>query len=207
MLTNFPVMKKILLFFICASMVFSINAQNSTGTSFSSINPKLPALDKSPMDMCYFPSDYPILKAQNKVSSPLVARVIYGRPQKNDRIVFGELVEYNKVWRLGANEATEIEFFKDVVIGGKKVPKGRYTLYAIPTETRWTMIINRETDIWGAFIYDASKDVVRTEVDVTKLETPVEPFSMTFAKTTRGANLVVAWENVSVTLPVDFTSK
>ena len=63
----------------------------------------LQPLDKSPMDMCYFPVNYPVLKIQNKVTEPLAARVIYSRPQKNGRSVFGELVEYNKIWRLGAN--------------------------------------------------------------------------------------------------------
>ena len=84
------------------------------------------------------------------------------------------------------------------------MPKGRYTLYAIPTELHWTMIINKDTDIWGSFVYDKSKDVVRTVVDVTNLDTPVEPLSMVFNKTSKGANLVIAWEMVSVTLPVEF---
>src|SRR6476620_3840718 len=77
----------------------------------------LPPLDKSPMDMSYYPVNYPILKIQDKATEPLLARVIYGRPQKNGRVIFGELVEYGKIWRLGANEATEIEFYKDVKIG------------------------------------------------------------------------------------------
>jgi hypothetical protein len=116
---------------------------------------RFPALDKSPMDMSYYPVNYPILKIQDKASEPLLARVVYSRPQRNGRNVFGELLEYNKVWRLGANEATEIEFYKDVVIGTKLVPKGKYTLYAIPNLEKWTFIINKETDIWGAFKYDA----------------------------------------------------
>ena|SRR6476469_1397530 len=92
----------------------------------ASLKLKLPVLDKSPMDMAYFPADYPVLKIQDKATDPLVARIIYSRPQKDGRILFGELIEYNTVWRLGANEATEIEFFKDVKIGGKKLVKGRY---------------------------------------------------------------------------------
>src|SRR5437764_8964762 len=93
---------------------------------------KLSELDKSPLDMAYFPADYPMLKIKNKAVVSPVARVIYSRPQVDNRVIFGELIEYNKVWRLGANEATEIEFFKDVMINGKKVAKGRYTLYVIP---------------------------------------------------------------------------
>jgi hypothetical protein len=163
---------------------------------------KVTPLDKSPMDMIYFPADYPILKTQNKVTATPISRVIYSRPQKDNRVIFGELVEYNKVWRLGANEATEIEFFKDVTIGGKKVPKGRYTLYAIPTETKWTIILNKDTDTWGAFVYDEKKDVLRTDVPVQTLNTPVEAFSMNFNKTDKGMDLFIAWDNVSVTLPI-----
>ena len=73
---------------------------------------KFPQIDKSPMDMSYYPNAYPHLKIQDKLTEPLVARVIFSRPQKNGRAIFGELLEYGKVWRLGANEATEIEFFQ-----------------------------------------------------------------------------------------------
>src|SRR4051812_36369771 len=69
---------------------------------------KLPPVDKSPMDMSYYPNSYPVLKIQDKITEPLVARVIYSRPQKNGRTIFGELLEYGQVWRLGANEASEI---------------------------------------------------------------------------------------------------
>ncbi|WP_315818688.1 DUF2911 domain-containing protein [Paraflavitalea speifideaquila] len=78
---------------------------------------KLSGIDKSPMDMAYYPVNYPVLKIQNKVSEPLMARVIYSRPLKNGRSVFGELVEYGQIWRLGANEATEIELYRDVKCG------------------------------------------------------------------------------------------
>lgn len=164
---------------------------------------KVPALDKSPMDMSYFPADYPMLKTQNKTTSAPVARVIYSRPQKDNRVIFGELIEYNKVWRLGANEATEIEFFQDVTINGKKIVKGRYTLYAIPTETKWTIILNKDTDTWGAFVYDEKKDVLRTDVPVQTVVTPVEAFSMSFTKTTKGMNLNIAWDTITVSLPID----
>ena len=67
---------------------------------------KFPQIDKSPMDMSYYPNGYPVLKIQDKLSEPLVARVIFSRPQKSGRTIFGELLEYGKIWRLGANEAT-----------------------------------------------------------------------------------------------------
>ena len=170
--------------------------------SFSQSAIKLPDVDKSPMDVSYYPGNYPILKIQNKATEQLVARVLYSRPQRQGRKVFGDLVEYGKVWRLGANEATEIEFYKDVKIDGKKIIKGRYTLYAVVNETMWTIILNKDTDTWGAFKYDSKKDVMRTDVPVQKTDELVESMSMWFEKSTSGLLLIIAWEQVKVALPI-----
>ncbi|HEU4860014.1 MAG TPA: DUF2911 domain-containing protein [Chitinophagaceae bacterium] len=171
-------------------------------SSFSQSAPKLPEVDKSPMDVSYYPGNYPILKIPNKATEPLVARVIYSRPQKQGRKVFGELVEYGKVWRLGANEATEIEFYKDVKIDGKKIGKGRYTLYAVVNESAWTMILNKDTDTWGAFKYDSKKDVMRTDVPVQKTGEMIESMSMWFEKSASGLSLIIAWEQVKISVPI-----
>ena len=201
-------MKKILLICLVTVSVKPALAQSNTAMTeisagSAATKTKLPALDKSPLDMAYFPADYPTLKTQNKAMLPPLMRVIYSRPQRDSRAIFGELVEYGKVWRMGANEATEIEFFKDAMVGGKKIPKGRYTLYAIPDTTKWTVIINRDTDTWGAFIYDSKKDILRTDVPIQKLPSPVEPLSMTFTKTDKGAALLIAWEHQSVSMPIE----
>ena len=152
--------------------------------------------------MIYYPVNYPVLKIQDKAIEPLVARIIYSRPQKNNRTVFGDLVEYGKVWRLGANEATEIEFFRDVKINGKKLVKGKYTMYAVVNPSSWTMIFNKETNTWGAFKYDPKKDALRMDVPVEKSKDVVEAFTIGFDKTTSGLNIVTLWEDVKVTLPV-----
>ena len=184
-------MKKIIVFTILTIFAATINAQS-----------KLPPLDQSPMDMSYYPVDYPILRIQDKAKEPLISRIIYGRPQKNNRIIFGDLVPYGSVWRLGANEATEIEFFKDVKISGKKIAKGRYTLYALPEEDKWTIILNNETNIWGAFKYDEKKDVLRTDVPVQKQTDTINIFTIVFEKNnSNSANLVVSWEDVFVKMP------
>ncbi len=187
-------MKFLFSFLLFSTLVFTATAQNGS---------KLPPLDKSPMDMAYYPVNYPILRIQpNKVTEPLIARVVYSRPSKNGRKVFGELVEDGKVWRLGANEATEIEFFRDVKIGGKTVKKGRYTLYALENPTKWTLIVNKEIGIWGAFKYDATKDLVRTDCAVVKTTDIVESFTMTFEKVTdKSISLVMNWDDVVVKLP------
>lgn len=189
-------MKKIFLFFLVLFI--------STGLVIAQQEQTYPPLDKSPMDMSYFPNNYPLLKIQGKITEPLAARVIYSRPQKSGRTIFGELVEYGKVWRMGANEATELELFKHAKIGDKKIPKGRYTLYAIPYENKWTLIVNKDTDIWGAFKYDPKKDLVRVDVPVEKNSEMTEALTMIFEKRADGANLVIVWDNVRVALPIIF---
>lgn len=178
----------------CMFLLFSFLAHAQSGL-------KLPEVDKSPMDISYFPNNYPVLKIQNKTSDPLIARVIYSRPQKQGRKIFGELVEYGKIWRLGANEATEIEFYRDVRLGNKKISKGRYTIYAIAYENYWSFIINKDTDTWGAFKYDAKKDVARLDVPVQKTEESAENLSMIFDKTETGMALIIAWEQVKASIP------
>ena len=171
-------------------------------TSMALAQSRFPAMDKSPMDMSYYPPNYPILKIQDKATEPLLARVVYSRPQKNGRNVFGELLEYGNVWRLGANEATEIEFYKDMLIGNKLVPKGRYTLYAIPNQDKWTIIVNKETDIWGAFKYDSNQDIARVDAPVQKLPDALEAFAMVFEKSGNGFLLTAAWDTMAVSLPI-----
>ena len=163
---------------------------------------KLPPLDKSPMDMSYYPVGYPVLKFQNKVTDPLVMRIIYSRPQLNGRKVFGDLQKLGEVWRLGANEVTEIQFFKDVWINNKKIKKGRYSLYCIPFNDKWTLIINKETDVWG-LKYDAEKDVTRIDLPIEKNST-TEALTIIFAKSDTGANMLMYWDDVKATLPITF---
>jgi len=187
-------MKKITFLLCAVSICATIYAQTAVSN--------LPAIDKSPMDMAYYPNNYPVLKIQDKVSEPVIARVIYSRPQKNNRTVFGELIEYNTVWRMGANEATEIEFYRDVKIGGKKILKGKYTLYALVNPTEWTLILNKETDTWGAFKYDQKKDVTRIKVPVQQSLVPTDVFTIFFEKIANGMNLNIAWDTVLVSLPI-----
>ncbi len=172
---------------------------------FCTAQSSLPPLDKSPMDMCYYPVDYPVLKIQHKSDAPLVARVIYGRPQKNDRSIFGDLVPYDMIWRMGANEATEIEFFRDVKIDKNKVAKGRYTMYAIPSTDKWTIILNKETDTWGAFGYDAKKDLIRSDVKVNTRPDIIDVFTICFeGKEKNKTNLMIGWDNKEVHLPINW---
>jgi hypothetical protein len=185
-------MKRLL--FACLYSFFYVSVATAQST--------LPPIDKSPMDESYCPANYPLLKIQDKVTDPLLARVIYSRPQKNDRTIFGDLIEYGKVWRMGANEATEIEFYQPVKMGDIKIKKGRYTLYAIPDTGKWTIILSKETDTWGSFKYDPKKDIARIEVPV-KIQTEVaEVLTITFDKSDKGYDLQFYWDNIKITVPI-----
>jgi hypothetical protein len=160
-------------------------------------------LDKSPMDESYSPTNYPILKMDGKIKTAPVARVIYSRPQKLGREIFGGIVAYNKIWRMGANEATEIEFFKNVKINNKTLNKGRYTMYAICTDSAWTIIFNSEKDIWGLY-YNSEKDVMHVNVPVHQNNESVEAFTIYFEDFTGGTTLNVLWDTTKVSLPLYF---
>jgi hypothetical protein len=163
---------------------------------------KMPTVDKSPLDFSYCPANYPSLKIQNKNTDPLIARVIYSRPSLNNRKIFGEMLPFGDLWRIGANEATEIEFFKDVYINKVKIKKGRYSLYVIPFENKWTVVINKELDTWGAFNYSVKKDVYRIDLPLEILPTATEALTIYFEKNAAYFNMIMSWENVKAVLPI-----
>ncbi|MCH5690689.1 DUF2911 domain-containing protein [Niabella sp. W65] len=128
-------------------------------------------------------------------------RVIYSRPHLQGRKLFEEILKYGQTWRLGANEATELDVFQPVTIGNKKLPVGRYTLYAIPKAGYWTIAVNNDLDLWG-LKQDVSKDLLRVEVPVTYYNPVMEYFTMVFEKSDTGANLIIAWDDALVKLPI-----
>ncbi len=160
-------------------------------------------VDISPMDMSYFPVDYPKIKMANGSVSPPVARVVYSRPHLQRRRLFSGILKYDEPWRLGANESTEIEFYKNVTIEGKKIKAGRYILYCIPHKDSWTIALNNNIDTWG-LKQDSTKDVDRFKVPATTNNPILEYFTMVFEKTDTGANLIIGWDDVVVKLPVSF---
>ncbi len=160
-------------------------------------------VDISPMDMVYFPVDYPVLKMSGKNVPDLVARVIYSRPHREGRKIFGGLLKYGEVWRLGANEATEIEFFKRIMIQGKTVQPGRYVLYCIPSQDKWIVVLNKNVFSWG-LSFPQEDDINRFEIPVETLNASTEFFTMFFEPTEKGANLVMTWDEILTRLPLQF---
>lgn len=127
-------------------------------------------------------------------------KVTYGRPYKKGREIFGGLERYGKVWRTGADEATQITFEKDVTFGGKPVKAGTYTLFTIPNEKEWTVILNGQLGQWGAYDYDKNKgkDVAQITVPVKKLDKVVEQHTIRFAD----PGMIIEWDKTQVTVPL-----
>jgi len=196
-----------IIFFSCASKSKTNNAgqsfsKNDTSIAAPSSNP-YSVVDISPMDMSYFPVDYSKRKMAHDISTPPVMRVIYSRPHKQGRVIFGDLLKYGERWRLGANEASEIEFFENVVIQNKKINAGRYVIYCIPYPEKWTMILNNDVFTWGLKI-DSTKDLLKFDIPIKKTSTNFEYFTMVFQPITHGAELVMAWDDTEARLPINF---
>lgn len=158
-------------------------------------------LDKTPMDKAFYPDNF---SHDRKGDDKALIRVTYSRPAKMNREVMGKLVPYGKVWRVGADEATEIKFYQDATIQGQKVKAGTYSLFAIPGESEWAIILNKDLDYWGAYSYKEANDVLRVKVPVKKTSEPVENFSIQFAKSGDGAVMKFGWENTLVETPITF---
>jgi hypothetical protein len=181
----------------------TVASKDSTPLQNLAVN-QLSPVDVSPMDISYFPSDFPVSKMSGTNSSALpLARVIYSRPHRQGRKIFGNLLKYGEPWRMGANEATEIEFFSPATIQGKNISKGRYVLYCIPQPTQWTIVLNSNTYSWG-LKPDPKKDLYRFVVPATTMEPPLEYCTIVFEKNSTGADLVMAWDNVMARLPISF---
>lgn len=131
-------------------------------------------------------------------------KVVYGQPSKRGRVIFGPegLEPYGTIWRTGANQATEITFKKDGTFGGKPVKAGTYTLFTIPDEKEWTVILNSQLRQFGAFEYDKhkSKDVLQVKIKPKTLTQPIEKLTITPAD----KSLTIEWDQTQVVVPVSF---
>lgn len=152
---------------------------------------EFPRLDLSPMDISI---------ARNNDMSPLI-RVIYSRPQKRNRVIFGDLVPFGKVWRTGANEATELEIYEPLKFGNEIITPGTYTLYTIPKEKEWIVIINCDTNAWGAFNYDEAQDMARLTVKSKSAAATIESLSMAFKPSSNGVSLMIGWDDRFIEVP------
>lgn len=127
----------------------------------------------------------------------------YGQPNKQNRKVFGSLIPYNKVWRTGANSSTKLTFDQDIKLAGHSIPKGTYGLYSIPGKSEWTIIIHKDSKLWGSGGYDKANDLIRFQVPVHHLTESVETLNIRFENfKTDGGDLTICWENTKVIIPL-----
>ena len=129
--------------------------------------------------------------------------VNYSRPGKKDRVIFGKLVAYGEVWRTGANASTKIKFNEKVNIGGTDIDEGEYSVYTIPGETEWTIIISKSLDNYDKDDYNTEDDAARFAIKPSKLNDVVESFTIDFGTFTNdGCNLNLSWVNTRITIPI-----
>lgn len=172
-------MKKLCYLLLLLPITF-IQAQNFRG------------LDKSPMDKASFPSSYRV--------SEKIAVITYSRPQLRGRS-FAEIIPFDKVWRTGANEATELRVFQPIRLGEATLKKGTYSVYTLFEEGFVTLIVNSATNVWGAYSYDKNRDIVRIKVPYSIAEDSIEAFSIAFSKNAENPLLHMGWEKVRVKIP------
>jgi Protein of unknown function (DUF2911) len=132
-------------------------------------------------------------------------KITYSQPHKRGREIFGKLVPYGQVWRMGANEATELTATKDILINNIMLKAGTYSLFSIPQKDKWTIIISADVGLWGSYNYNAKQDVVRFDVPVQTLTDVVyEPFTLQFDQRNEVADLLILWDRTQLTIPVKF---
>ena len=130
--------------------------------------------------------------------------VTYGRPSARGRKIFGQLIPFDSLWRTGANDCTALALRETVIIGGKKIPAGKYSLFSIPAQEEWTLILNRDATLHGAFGYDSQVDIHRFKVKPETAGRFYETFTIEFGDfNPRGeSSLNLMWENTMVKIPL-----
>ncbi len=131
-------------------------------------------------------------------------KITYSQPQKKNRQIFGALVPYGAVWRTGANDATEITTTKDITLNNVLLKAGTYSLFSIPNKESWTIIINTDVGLWGAYNYNAKKDLLRFEVPTQTNDKTYDAFTISFDHRNEVADLLIMWDKVKVSIPIKF---
>jgi hypothetical protein len=147
----------------------------------------------------------PPASASCDLGSGKTIKTDYSSPRMKGRKIYGDLVPFGEVWRTGANDATTFVTSADVVVGGKTVPAGSYTIFTLPTADKWTLIINKKTGEWGIPYKYESDELARVDMKVSKLPSPVENFTIAYDKSGSGCTLRMDWETTRAS--VDISAK
>lgn len=174
----------------------------------ASYGQEFPKMDGSPMDAAYYPPraafrNFAKTDAERKAGEPII-RVVYSRPQKKGRDIFGDLQKFGEWWRIGANEATEILLMKDVKVGGKTLKAGRYTMYAMLQENEWDIHFSSDLDGWGHYAFNPDESsLANIKVATQATSGTVEAMGIFFEKTDNGADMVIGWDDTMVRVPFE----
>ncbi len=141
-------------------------------------------------------------QAMCKFSDGKGVNVDYSSPRAKGRKIFGGLVPYGEVWRTGANEATTFVANTDLNVGGKDVPAGNYTIFTVPNQDKWTLIVNKKTGEWGIPYKYESDELARTDMKVEKTSSPVENFTISFDQSGDSCVMHLDWENTRASVAV-----
>ena len=156
----------------------------------------------APFALAQSPRPSPPAQTQCKFPDGKAVTVDYSSPRMKGRKIFGGLVPYGQVWRTGANEATTFVATANLIVGGKNVPAGNYTIFTIPNPDKWTLIINKKTGEWGIpYKYEAD-ELTRVDLTLLPISSPVENFAITFDQRRGGCVLNMRWENTDASVLV-----
>jgi hypothetical protein len=168
--------------------------------AFSTLCGSLPAQPPPPIE---FPAASPSCTLKQRVGLTDI-EVTYSRPGVKGRTIFGGLVAYGQVWRTGANQATRISFSTPVKFAGADVPAGSYELFSIPGEDKWTVILNKASNQWGAYQYNSNSDLVRVPATPVHIPQHIETFAIEFNHVEdESALLELVWDDVVVPIRID----
>jgi hypothetical protein len=142
-------------------------------------------------------------QAQCKFSDGKTITVDYSSPRAKGRKIFGELVPYGQVWRTGANEATTFVTTAGVSADGRDVPAGNYTIFTVPEQGKWTLIVNKHTGEWGIPYKYESEELVRIPMSVSKTSAPVENFTIQFEQSGNACTLNISWEEIQASVKLN----
>jgi len=144
----------------------------------------------------------PPAKAECRFADGKTIAVDYSSPRMRSRRIFGGLVPYGEVWRAGANEATTFVTNSNLVVGGRNVPAGSYTLFAVPEQNRWTLIVHKKTGVWGIPYPGTADELVRAPMTLSRLPQPLENFTIAFDRSGGGCTLRLDWESTRAAVNV-----
>lgn len=144
----------------------------------------------------------PPARAACKFADGKTISVNYSSPRIRGRKIFGDLVPFGEVWRAGADDATAFVTNADVLVGGKTIPAGKYTLFTLPSPTKWTLIVSKQTGEWGIPYPGEKFDFARVEMKVSKLASPLENFTISFDQTGATCTMRLDWETTRASIDI-----